>query len=381
MEEIYMDNATTSWPKPDSVYEEVLSYMKKSGASPGRAGYKRIKEADHILDETRASVAKLFNIKDPKRIIFTPGATYSLNLAIKGILKPGDHVITTTLEHNSILRPLSALVTKKVCEVTYIEATAKGHMEPSLIEKKIKENTRLIIVNHASNVLGTITPIEEIGKIAQKRGIPFLVDGAQTSGLYPIDVVESSADLLAFSGHKGLLGFQGIGGLYIREGIELDPLVEGGTGTNSESTSQPTKLPDRYESGTLNIAGIISLREGIRFIEKTGLENIRKQDMELTHQLFQSLKNIEGIRLYGPEDPKKRLAIISFSLKGYTSQEISNFLDRKYHIITRSGLHCAPLVHKTLGTLKGGLVRVSLGFRNTSEEVEQLIKAIRQLAF
>lgn len=381
MEEIYMDNATTSWPKPDSVYEEVLSYMKKSGASPGRAGYKRAKEADHILDETRVLVARLFNIKEPKRVIFTPGATYSLNLAIKGILKPGDHVITTTLEHNSVLRPLSALVAKKVCEVTYIEANTKGYIEPSLIEKKIKENTKLIIVNHASNILGTVIPIEEIGKIAKKKGIPFLVDGAQTAGLYPIDVVESSIDLLAFSGHKGLLGFQGIGGLYIREGIELDPLVEGGTGTNSESTSQPTSLPDRYESGTLNIAGIISLREGIRFIEKTKLENIRKQEMELIHQLLQFLKNVEGIKLYGPGDPKKQLAVISFSLKGYTSQEISNFLDRKHHLITRSGLHCAPLIHKTLGTLKGGLVRVSLGFWNTLEEVEQLVQAVKQLAF
>jgi len=381
MREIYMDNATTSWPKPDSVYEEVLSYMRKSGASPGRASYRRAKEADHILDETRGYVARLFNIKDPKRVIFTPGATYSLNLAIKGMLRPGDHVITTTLEHNSVLRPLSALVAKKICEVTYIEADAKGNIELSSIEKEIRRNTKLMIVNHASNVLGTIAPIEEIGRIARRKGITFFVDGAQSAGLYPIDVVGSSIDLLAFSGHKGLLGFQGIGGLYIAEGIELDPLIEGATDTNSESMSQPANLPDRYESGSLNIAGIISLREGIKFIEKVGLENIRKQQMELTHQLLQSLKNIEGIRLYGPEDPRERLAIISFSLKGYTSQEISNFLDRKYHIITRSGLHCAPLVHKTMGTLRGGLVRVSLGFWNTLEEVEQLVKAIEQLAF
>lgn len=375
---IYFDNAATSFPKPEVVYNSMIDAMREYGANPGRAGHKMALKAGRGIYETREIISKLFNIENPMNIIFTFNCTDSLNLGIKGLLKEGDHVITTSMEHNSVLRPLKHLERKGI-DISIIKGDAMGRINPIDIENAIVDNTKLIVVTHVSNLTGTIMPIKDIGKIAKKHGITFMVDVAQSAGVYDIDVKDMNIDLLAFPGHKGLLGPQGTGGLYINEGIELVELREGGTGSVSDVLYQPDVLPDKFESGTLNAPGIIALGQGVKYILDHGIDNIRKTEEDLTRHFIEELRKIDKVKIYGPLDVKEQGAVVTINIGDEDSSEISYILDEEYDIGVRSGLHCAPLAHKTIGSFKQGAIRFSFGPFNTHEEIEKGIEAIRQI--
>lgn len=376
---IYLDNAATTYPKPEEVYQAMLESMKEFGANPGRSGHKLALKAGRAIYETRELLSKLFNIENPMNIIFTSNATEGLNLGIKGILKSGDHVITTSMEHNSVLRPLKALENIGV-ETTIIQCDKTGMIDINDIEKNIRQNTKMIITTHASNVTGTLFPIDEISKIAHKNGLLYMVDAAQTAGVYDIDVKNMNIDILVFPGHKSLLGPQGTGGIYIREGIDVMQMKEGGTGSRSESLIQPEMLPDKFESGTPNTPGIVGLGAGIKFILKTGIDNIRKHEEELTECFIEELKKIDKVKIYGPCDVKKQAPVVSINLGKEDSSEVSYILDRVFNIAVRPGLHCAPLAHKTIGTFEQGVVRFSIGYFNTHKDIEEAVKAVREIA-
>jgi cysteine desulfurase family protein len=352
--------------------------MKNFGANPGRSGHKMALEAGRTIFRGREMVCKLFNIDDPMQIIFTSNATEALNLAIKGILEQGDHVITTSMEHNSILRPIKTLE-KVGVENTLIQCDERGVLDPRLIQQAIKKNTRLIVTTHASNVTGTIMPIEEIGRIAKEHGILFLVDAAQTAGIYDIDVNALNVDLLAMAGHKGLMGPQGTGVLYIREGIEVRHFKEGGTGSKSQELFQPLMLPDRYESGTPNTPGIAGLAAGIEFILAEGLDKVRKHEEELTSYFLEGLKEMKKVKIYGPQDAKKQASVVSINIEEEDSSEIGYILDKVFDIGVRPGLHCAPMAHKTIGTFEQGTVRFSFGYFNTKEDIDKALEAIKSI--
>lgn len=376
---VYFDSAATSWPKPPEVWQAMEHFIKKVGASPGRAGHRRTVEANAIVDETRQLLAKLFNIKDHERIIFTLNATDSLNLAIKGLLRPGDHVITSSMEHNSVTRPLYTLASYGV-EVTKVACDGQGNICVRDIEDAIRPNTRAIVMTHASNVTGTIMPVEEVGRIAARHNIYFIMDAAQTAGLLDIDVEKLNISILTFPGHKSLFGPQGTGGLYIREGVELLTLREGGTGSGSETPTQPAMMPERYESGTLNAVGIAGLGAGVKFLLRVGMDKIREHEMKLTKRFLDGAANIKGLQIYGPPDIKQRVPVVSFRIEGYQAGEVGGRLDKEFDIACRAGLHCAPDAHHTLGTFKEKLVRFSFSYYNTAEEVDYALRALRQIA-
>jgi cysteine desulfurase family protein len=381
MELVYLDNSATSWPKPKEVLESIRKAIEQYGANPGRSGHKLAIEAARIIYETREALAELFGLEDPERVILTKNVTEALNLVLYGFLKPGDHVITSSMEHNSVMRPLRDLE-KKGVEVTQIRASEKGEIDPQDVLKSIRKNTKLIVLVHLSNVTGTIMPVEEVLKIGKDHGIPLLLDAAQSAGTIPLNLKELPVDLLAFTGHKGLFGPQGTGGLIINtEGLEekIEPLMRGGTGSKSEEEEQPGFLPDKYESGTPNTPGIAGLGEGVRFILKEGIERIREKKEKLTLKLIEGLKEIKGVKLYGPLDPKKQIGIVSFNLEGKSPSEVSHLLDEKYNILSRPGLQCAPSAHKSIGTFPFGTVRFSVGYFNTEEEIEYAIRAVRDL--
>lgn len=371
---IYFDNAATSWPKPEEVYREVEKVLRNCG-NPGRGGHKMALESGRVIFEARQEICSIFNIKDPMRVVFTSNTTEALNIALKGILKEGDHVITSSMEHNSMIRPLMALKGKGI-EVTIVKANEEGKIDPEDIKEAITKKTKMIAITHASNVTGTIMPIEEIGNIAREMNLIFLVDAAQTVGVLPIDVEKQNIDLLAFPGHKGLYGPQGTGGLYVRKSIEILPLEEGGTGSKSESMYQPDLMPDKLESGTPNTPGIAGLKEGVKFVKSVGIKNIYQQEKRLTKILIEGLKEIKGVKIYGPQKVEERVGVVSITLKDSDVGEISYILDRDFDIATRAGLHCAPLAHSTIGTLKTGTLRFGIGYFNTEEEVEKAVKAI-----
>lgn len=377
---IYFDNAATSFPKPNAVYDSILKAMKGYGANPGRAGHKLALEAGRGVYETRDILAKIFNIKNPLNIVLTFNCTDSLNLGTKGVLKKGDHVITTSMEHNSVLRPLHTLKRDEGIELTIVKADKKGRINPQDIEKSIKKNTKLIVTTHVSNLTGTIMPIEEIGNIAKKYGIIYLVDAAQSAGVYNIDVEKMNIDLLAFPGHKGLLGPQGTGGLFVRDGLDLKELKEGGTGSDSYLLVQPDMLPDKYESGTPNAPGVIGLGAGVKYILDKGMENIRKHEEELTSHFIEEASKIDKIILYGPSNVKEQGAVVALNIGNEDSSEVSYILDEEYDIATRSGLHCAPLAHKTIGSFEQGVIRFSFGPFNTHDEIEMSIKALKEIS-
>jgi len=376
---IYFDNAATTFPKPDSVYESIMEAMKEYGANPGRSGHKMALKANRGIFETRNLLSKLFNIDNPMNIVFTSNCTESLNLGIKGVLKEGDHVITTSMEHNSVLRPIKYLEEKGI-ENTIVMANKKGEIDPQDIKRAIKENTRLIVTTHISNLTGTIIPVEEIGKIAKDRGVLYMLDAAQSAGVYDIDVESMNISLLAFPGHKGLLGPLGTGGLYIKEGLEIQAIYQGGTGSASESLVQPDIFPDKYESGTLNAPGIVGLGAGIAYILDKGIENIRKHEEELTQHFIDGIRDIDGIKIYGVKNSKKQAAVVSLNIKNIDSSEIAYVLDEEYNIAVRSGLHCAPLAHKTIETLDQGVVRFSFGIFNTCNEIKKAISALKEIS-
>ncbi|KAB3532210.1 aminotransferase class V-fold PLP-dependent enzyme [Alkaliphilus serpentinus] len=375
---IYFDNAATTFPKPQGVYDAVLNTMKDYGANPGRSGHKLALEAGRSIFFAREKVSKLFNIENPMQIIFTGNATESLNLAIKGILSKGDHVITSSMEHNSVLRPIKALE-KIGVESTIIQCGEDGCLNPENIRNAIRENTKLIVLTHASNVTGTIMPIKEVGKIAKDQGVLFLVDAAQTAGVYEIDVVKDNIDLLALPGHKGLLGPQGTGILYIKEGLNVKHFKEGGTGSKSEELFQPEMLPDRYESGTPNTPGIAGVAAGVDFILNEGMDNIRKHEELLTGYFIEELSKMEKVKIYGPKDSTKQASVVSINIGNEDSSEIAYILDKVYNIAVRSGLHCAPMAHKTIGTFEQGTVRFSIGYFNTRNEIDEAINAIKDI--
>jgi len=376
---IYMDNAATSWPKPEAVYQAMNRFICHVGASPGRSGHRLAIEAGRIVYEAREALAQLFNIDDPLRIIFTRNATEALNLAINGTLRPGDHAITGTMEHNSVMRPLRALEDRGV-ELTVVSCSKEGFLDPLEVDKAVRRNTRLIVLNHASNVVGTLLPVSEVGAIARRHGVLFCLDAAQSAGAYPLDVPSMNVDLLAFTGHKSLFGPQGTGGVFIRKGVELEPLMRGGTGSRSDSDHQPDFLPDKYESGTPNTVGLAGLGAGVRFVLSQGVDALREKEEKLMYLLIERLGAIPGVTLYGSGDARKQVAVLSFNIAGLAPSEVAMRLEEEYDILCRPGLQCAPIAHKTLGTFPRGTVRVSPGYFTTEDEIDIVLKAVCNIA-
>nr|WP_255807434.1 aminotransferase class V-fold PLP-dependent enzyme [Cohnella mopanensis] len=375
-----MDNAATSWPKPPSVIEAMERSMRESAANPGRGSHAMAVKASRVLFEARKKLARLFRVNNPNDIAFALNTTHALNLAIQGLLKPGDHVITTSLEHNSVRRPLEALKRKLGIEVTYVQTDAKGLLNVKDVEASIKSNTKLIAVSHSSNLLGTITPVSDIGEIARRRKVKLLVDAAQSAGVLPIDVEAMGIDLLAFPGHKGLLGPQGTGGLYIHPELELEPLMHGGTGSKSEAPEQPLVRPDRYEAGTQNTVGMAGLSEGISYILKETPEVIHAKEQQLTYELMEGLQRIPGVTLLGPEVGVERTAIVSFLLEGVDPSEMAFLLDQQFGIAVRAGFHCTPLGHETAGSFETGAVRASPGYFTEKSEIVSMIAAVKEIS-
>ncbi|WP_352418378.1 aminotransferase class V-fold PLP-dependent enzyme [Proteiniborus sp.] len=376
---IYLDNAATSFPKPEIVYEAIMESMREYGANPGRSGHKLALKAGRAIYETRELLSKFFNIEDPMRIIFTSNATDGLNLVIKGLLKSGDHVITTSMEHNSVLRPLKALDNIGV-ETTVIQCDEIGCIDIKDIEDNIKNNTKLIVTTHASNVTGTIFPIKQIGEIAKKHDIIYMVDAAQTAGIYNIDVIDMNIDILAFPGHKSLLGPQGTGGVYIKKGVEITQMKEGGTGSKSDSLIQPDIYPDKFESGTPNMPGIVGLGAGIKYIIDKGIDNIRDHENKLAKVFIDGLREIKDVKIYGPCDIEKQAPVISINIGEEDSSEVSYILDQVFNIAVRPGLHCAPLAHRTIGCYEQGCIRFSVGPFNTINDIKAAIEAVQTIS-
>jgi cysteine desulfurase family protein len=376
---IYLDNATTSWPKPESVYQTMDDFLRNKGGNPGRGSYSLALAARETVEETRMLAARLINAPEMERAIFTLNCTEALNLGLKGLLKPGDHVITSSIGHNSLVRPLRKLEQQGV-KITRLPPSVDGVLSSQDLEEGINEDTRLVAITHASNVTGVIQPIEDYGVIARKHEVIFMVDAAQTAGKYPIDVQASNIDLLAFSGHKGLFGPPGTGMLYIGDRVSLETLCEGSTGSHSELEDQPLTLPNRYESGTLNSIGISGLGAGLKFIFSEGLERIRAHELYLTEKLIEGLSNIRGIKLYTSIDILKQAPVISLNIGGYEPADAGAILDQVFDIKVRIGLHCAAAAHKTLGTFPTGTIRLSPGYLNTVEEIEGTLQALEKIA-
>ena len=376
---IYFDNAATGWPKPEEVYSAVEKAMKEWGGNPGRSGHKMSLQAGRIIEETRLLLAQFFNVPDHKRIVFTLNATEAINLALKGFLEPEDHVVTGSMEHNAVARPLEALKGKGI-EISKVAVSPQRGIDPAQVEKAIKSNTKMVVLNHASNVTGTVNPIGEVGRLCREKGIVFLVDAAQSAGYLPIDVQDMCIDLLAFPGHKGLMGPQGVGGLYISPQVFLAPMKEGGTGSDSQSLIQPRYSPDLYESGTPNTPGIAGLGEGIRFILSEGLDKIRAREKLLMRRLLEGLEDIPGVVLYGPPLDTERAPVVSINIAGMDSLEVALILDQAFDIAVRAGLHCAPDAHRVLGTLEKGTIRLSLGYFNKEEEIDVCLEALASIA-
>ncbi len=379
---IYFDNAATSWPKPRGVAEAMTHYLAEIGASPGRSGHRLAVDAARVVYGAREAVAELFGAPDPLRVVFGANVTEALNLALNGLLRPGDHVITTSMEHNSVMRPLRALVREGV-QITVVRCSSEGALAPADLETAIRPGTRLIVLNHASNVVGTLLPVAEAGCIARRHNILLLVDAAQTAGAYPIDVQADAIDLLAFTGHKSLYGPMGTGGLVIGERVDaaqLKPLKRGGTGSRSEYEEQPEFLPDLCESGTPNAVGLAGLAASTRWILSQGVERIRTHELGLTGQLLAGLAAIPGVTVYGTRDPARQTATVSFNIAGLGPSEVGLRLDDDYEIMCRVGLHCSPAAHRTLGTFPVGTVRFGLGAFNTAEEVDSGLAAVATLA-
>lgn len=377
---IYLDNAATSWPKPESVYQAVDDFLRTKAGNPGRGSHSMAVAASRIVEETRLLVARLINAADKDRVIFTLNCTDSLNIGLKGLLGPGDHVITSSLEHNSVARPLRKLEREGV-RVTRLSPPSGGDfVSPRDVARAITRKTRLVVMNHASNVTGVIQPIEEYGVIARQHNLIFMVDAAQTAGRYPLDVPANNIDLLAFSGHKGLFGPPGTGVLYIGERVDLDSLREGGTGSRSESEEQPTDLPDKFESGTVNCAGIAGLGAGLKFILKEGMDKIVEYEQSLTKQLLEGLACISGVTVYKVKDRSGQAPVVSFNLEDSTPGEAGVILDQAFDIKVRTGLHCAPAAHRTIGTFPLGTIRLSPGYFNTAEEIDFTLEVIKKIA-
>lgn len=376
---IYLDNAATSFPKPKEVADAVYDFMINNGTSSGRGSYKKAMQSDYIVYECRKLIGNLFNFDDPKKVVFTSNVTDSLNIAIRGILKENDHVITSSLEHNAVWRCLKTLEKDINIKIDTVECSKDGITNPEDIKKYIRKDTALIVFTQASNVLGTIQPIKEIGKIARENKIVFLVDAAQSAGAMKIDIKEDNIDILAFTGHKSLLGPMGTGGLIINTDIDIKPLKAGGTGGDSAYDYQPDYYPNHLETGTSNVSGIAGLRAAIKFLNREGIDNIHNKEKELTKYALQRLETVKDIEVYGPKDCEKILSVISFNIKNKRPEDISTILDQKYNIMLRAGLHCAPTAHSVINTKDRGSLRIGIGYFNTKDDIDKLVEALNNL--
>ena len=380
MNEIYLDNAATSFPKPESVYRAVEEFMRKGGGSPARGSYTKAQESERKVVKLRSRLSHLLGITNPSRLVFTANSTDALNLALKGWLREGDHVIATDLEHNAVLRPLWGLRRTRNIDVTIVRSNAQGEIDPDDIVRAITPKTRLVCCIHASNVTGTIQPVAEIARQCRERDVPLLVDGSQTAGAIPFNMVEAMGiDFFAFTGHKSLLGPTGTGGLFVRSGIELEPFREGGNGSHSEDLEQPAFWPERHESGTPNIVGLAGLLAGVEFLQEKNIATIQQHEIQLTRQFMNGLRDIDGLIIHGPA-PEKKVGITSVSFKMLDIAEVGQILGKKFGIMVRTGIHCAPLVHESLGTKGQGTIRFSVGWANTADEIEIAINAVREIA-
>lgn len=375
---IYFDNAATTLHKPDCVIRAVTEAMGRLG-NAGRGVHKGALQASRVIYDARASLAALFHAESPERIAFTANATQALNTAIKGVLNPGDHVITTALEHNSVLRPLYEMESRGV-ELTILPADPQGNIRYEDIEDSIQQNTRAIVMTHGSNLTGNLLDIQRAGTIARQHGLIFVVDAAQTAGIFPIDVQKMNVDILCFTGHKGLLGPQGTGGLYVRPEVTIRPLLSGGSGVQTYLRSHPPQMPTLLEAGTLNGHGIAGLGAAVRYLQEVGLEDIRRKEQQLTLAFYEAARQIPGIQVYGDFSPAERCAIVSLNIRDEDSGTVSDALFTEYGIATRPGAHCAPLLHQALGTVNQGAVRFSFSYTNTMEEINIAVSALRELA-
>ncbi|SMC34831.1 aminotransferase class V-fold PLP-dependent enzyme [Sporomusa malonica] len=376
---IYLDNAATSYPKPDAVADSVYHFMKHIGANAGRGAYARARDADDRVYQVRKLLCRLFNHTDPEHVIFASNVTEAINLAIRGIVKPGGHVITSSIEHNAVWRCLKMLERDYDIRISTVPCDSSGMTDVGMIEALVQPNTQLFVFTHASNVLGTIQPIRQIGRIARQHDILFLVDSAQTAGAYPIDIEEDYIDILAFTGHKSLLGPMGTGGLVVNYEGMIRPQKAGGTGRDSISPYQPDYLPDGLEAGTLNVGGIIGLGAAVSFILDETVEEIRKKERFLTHYALKQLQDLDQVIIYGPGDPDKMVGVISFNLLDTPAVEVAYILDEVYEIMVRAGLHCAPTAHRLIGTELVGTVRMSFGYFNEKEDIDIIMSALAQI--
>jgi cysteine desulfurase family protein len=377
---IYFDNASTSHPKAPGVAQAVMEVLERGCFNVNRGGYAGAYVMSELVFETREKIASLFDCPNSRQVVFTSGVTHSLNVALKGLLRPGDHVVTTQMEHNSVVRPLAALQAEGIV-VDTARCGADGRLDLSDMDSKITGRTKLVVMTHASNVCGVILPIREVGAICRKRGALLLVDSAQTAGALPISMSRDNIDILAFAGHKGLLATQGIGGLVLSQQIAdvMIPLIAGGTGSHSHISDMPTELPDRLEAGTMNLPGITALSVALDYIAQVGTDEIYAREMKLLARLTDGTKTIPDVRLIGPESLSDKCAIAALDFPKMDNAYVSGRLDEEYGIMTRCGLHCAPSAHKALGTYPGGVVRCSIGHMNTEAEVDELLHAIRQI--
>jgi len=379
---IYFDNAATSYPKPEEVIQAMVHFSRMIGGSPGRSGHRLSIDAARVIYEARERVCQLFGFKNSSRVVFGANATEGINQGLKGLLRAGDHVITSSMEHNSVMRPLRAMVEEGL-ELTVVSCSPEGFLDPQDAKKAIRPNTRMLAVNHASNVVGTLQPLKALGTICWEKNILFFVDAAQSAGAIPIDMEQEKIDLLAFTGHKALFGPQGTGGLILGERVEekeLIPMKRGGTGSRSELEEQPDFLPDLCESGTPNAVGIAGLLAGVDFVLREGVEKIRVHEMRLTQKLLQGLLAIPGVVLYGPRDARKQLSTVSFNIQEIAPSEVGLRLDEEFGILCRVGLHCSPASHRTIGTFPQGTVRFGLSYFNREEEVAEALQAVGRIA-
>jgi cysteine desulfurase / selenocysteine lyase len=376
---IYLDYAATSWPKPPAVLRAMAEFLEQAGGNPGRSGHRLSVAAGRIVYDAREAVAELVHVADPQRVILTANATHAINLALRGCLRPGDQVVTTGVEHNAVMRPLRALAREGI-KLTVVPGSPDGSLDLDALRRALVVGTRLVVATHANNVTGTILPIPDIAALAHTAGALLLVDGAQTAGVLDTDVPAMGIDLLAFTGHKGLCGPPGTGGLVLGDRVDaaaLAPLVRGGTGSRSESEEQPEDLPDKFEGGTPNGVGIAGLGAGVRVVLERGVEAIRAHEVGLTTLLLDGLHDIPGVRVYGPTDPQRRTAVVSFTVGGRQVSDLGLRLDEEHGVLCRVGLHCAPATHRTLGTFPSGTVRMAPGLLTTRDQVKTAVEAVR----
>jgi cysteine desulfurase family protein len=378
---IYLDNSATSFPKPEEVYQFMDTFYRKHGVNPGRSGFDAAIETEELVFNTRKLLTSLFNGDDPNRLTFSYNASDSLNMIIQGLAEKGDHIITTKLEHNSVLRPLHHLNINGIIDVDHLPFNRQGFIDPEDIKKAIKSNTKMVVINHGSNVIGTIQPIAEIGKICREAGVILVVDASQSAGAIPIDIKEMNIDVLIFTGNKCLLGPTGIGGSYVMEHVPVKSTRFGGTGVRSAQKTHLEEFPFRLECGTLNLQGVAGLNAGVTWINKQGIENLHQKEMLLWDKLRKGIQNIDNVITYCAENAKNHNPVLCFNVKGFNSADVGMMLDVDYNIACRTGLHCAPLVHEVLGTDKiHGSVRLSLGVFTTENEIETAIEAVADIA-